>query len=340
MVLVPKNVHNPESDTEESDIDKRSWATDQSKWWEVKVNPYETIELALPESIYTAVLLIPAAFEAKQYGCLKKKNRTNLFIVIQVWCLFLITLCFQVTFTWYIKVLFESNIGGDREEEFANNIASHSWDTCSYGYTNQVRAIWRQEYATDFFLRVLCLMVFAAYCIADVYQSMWMLMWLFYLPNSKDCGVQRLRTGPDQEDKDLVEVKNGLPCWLKIFNTQLVLIPKLSVAAFLLCYGSGFLLAARTNEDVILNSLALVFVIELDEYMYGYGLPLNIKNYCEAVPPVIPNTDVIERYSYINGLFGMTWNFLLLATATYALYRTYCRWPEGDYISNDIFFGG
>jgi len=337
MVVVPANIYDPEEDTDE--ISEGGWEH-ESKWWDVRVNPYETLELALPESIYTAVLLIPAAFEAKDYGCGSKKGRTHLFIALQVWFLYIVTLSFQAIFTWYVKVLYESKITGEREEDFPNADPSHSWETCSYGYTNQIQSEWSQYYATDFFLRILCLMVFAAYCIQDLFQSMWMLMWIFYLPTSPGCNVHQLKTGPDQENKDLVEVKNGLPCWLKLFNTQFVLIPKLSVAAFLLCYGAGFLLAARKDADVVLNALALVFVIELDDYMYSYGLPFNLKNYCETVPPVIPNTDVIERYSYINGLFGMTFNFLLLGVATYGLYSTFCRWPEEEYFHEDIFFQG
>lgn len=335
MVKVPENVFLDGDETEPSVSDDH-FVDNPDDWEELKINPYQNPELTLPESIYTACLLVPAAFDAHEYRCGSKDGRTNYFIVAQVYFLFFVNVCVQCVFAVYVKILFEDQSPGDRDLDANDTEPSHSFSTCGYGYTNEL--VPQRLYSTDFYLRILCLAAFAVFCLQDLFQTMWMLMWVYYLPTT-GCGIEKVKIGLDQEDKTSHEIKNGLPMWLKLINTFFVLMPKLFVAATLLCWGGGFVVGATSNEDVLLNSLALVFVIELDEYMYSFALPKNLKKFCEEMPPVIPNTDFITTFTYWNSLCGMIFNFIILMGTTQAMYWYFCRWPEQKYWPDDIFWG-
>ena len=82
MVRVPTNVEvsEEESDVEDSDA---SFKDTPDNWETLLVDTTEKPEIALPESIYTACLLIPAAFNSEEYTCFTKDGRFNIFVNMQ-----------------------------------------------------------------------------------------------------------------------------------------------------------------------------------------------------------------------------------------------------------------
>merc|ERR1711957_1101260 len=76
-----------------------------------------------------------------------------------------------------------------------------------------------------------------------------------------------------------------------------IFIPKLLVATVLLSEGCVWLAASRSFLDLILNSLALAFVTNVDELLHQVYLPVrlqrNLENSVLACP--LPNMSPAER---------------------------------------------
>jgi hypothetical protein len=54
----------------------------------------------------------------------------------------------------------------------------------------------------------------------------------------------------------------------------------------LVCAGSGFILVAESNQDVILEAMALGFITDNDENLFEALVPLNLREVSESMPPM------------------------------------------------------
>merc|ERR1740121_1091958 len=68
----------------------------------------------------------------------------------------------------------------------------------------------------------------------------------------------------------------GLTRWARVLLYLLVFLPKFAISCFLLHIGSRWLITGSFS-DTILNSLALGFVIEIDDLLFATVLPIAMQ---------------------------------------------------------------
>ena len=71
----------------------------------------------------------------------------------------------------------------------------------------------------------------------------------------------------------------------KIAGIVLLVIPKLAIGLWLTWVGSRFVLLSITNTDLVLNCLAMAFVIEIDELVYEIASNQHSKKNAEHLKP-------------------------------------------------------
>lgn len=66
----------------------------------------------------------------------------------------------------------------------------------------------------------------------------------------------------------------------------LVLLPFFAATCFNLWAGAGAVLRSGNDFDLVLNNVAAIFVLDLDDYAYALLLPQTIRNATEGLPPL------------------------------------------------------
>lgn len=136
------------------------------------------------------------------------------------------------------------------------------------------------EYGLEgYYCRLLCIFVFMV-GIADEFQNIRDLSkLLYYLPT---CEAKWIRyEAPDWADKTKVKhitgagelefvrfAVNGMPLRWKIFNTFVLLLPKIFIWRMLSLAGVHFLMETAAMVDQIVNTTALSFVFSVDELIF------------------------------------------------------------------------
>lgn len=81
--------------------------------------------------------------------------------------------------------------------------------------------------------------------------------------------IEKVDIGKAIEDHDGKHIIVGLPGWLKALTFSVVLLPRLLTSALLLWLGCRWLAATLDNIEVLINSIALEFVIRLNSLLYA-----------------------------------------------------------------------
>jgi len=71
-----------------------------------------------------------------------------------------------------------------------------------------------------------------------------------------------------------------------------VLLPKWMIAFYLMLYGNLFLLHSEGDTEVLLNAIALLFVLQLDEIIFALFVPARLRRMMEALPDLAVEEDV------------------------------------------------
>ena len=152
---------------------------------------------------------------------------------------------------------------------------------------------------TDYFLRLICLVTFVATCACDFKESFHYFQYILRVP---------MRNGSEQETDALNEVKTSLATKHVVVKDSDGNEHKLEVSAFggfsrweqlvalgwglikfamevgLVVAGSGYVLHADSNENLLLNSVALAFVSQIDDVAYNFAVTSAFKTYMRALP--------------------------------------------------------
>lgn len=111
--------------------------------------------------------------------------------------------------------------------------------------------------------------------------------------------VDDVLTAADEEDLRLVCLNGGSRMALFI----LVVIPKIVIAGCLLVMGLVWLTASPAYTDLILNSLALGFVLDIDSLLYETFLPARLHQSIEHMSFAMPlkakedeSADIVQAY--------------------------------------------
>jgi len=110
----------------------------------------------------------------------------------------------------------------------------------------------------------------------------------------------------------------GLAVWLKVSLVVFILIPRMIMCGFLMWLGARWLTATLGYADVLLNSLALVLILDLAELVYKTVVPFHGKRLVQSM--YVPHVRK-EEPENCQTMFGMI--FLgVFAFALSALYMT------------------
>jgi len=136
---------------------------------------------------------------------------------------------------------------------------------------------------TDPLLRWACLCVFTAGTLSDIAQSMNMGIWLYLLPTA----TQHMAVGYQIVDRQRVlDARWGLTRLQKTFAWLCVLVPKFAIAGFMFVIGTAFLSISSSNDVLIVNTVALNYILEIDELLFKVFVPDFVKNCVMNLPPI------------------------------------------------------
>mmetsp|Transcript_124949 Transcript_124949/g.358735 ORF Transcript_124949/g.358735 Transcript_124949/m.358735 type:complete len:294 (+) Transcript_124949:102-983(+) len=71
----------------------------------------------------------------------------------------------------------------------------------------------------------------------------------------------------------------------KAFIAVFILIPKLALAIGLLIYSFWFLMVSPNNMEIILNAVAFVFILQVDEALFGFFSLPEVRSLMDSLPP-------------------------------------------------------
>jgi len=123
----------------------------------------------------------------------------------------------------------------------------------------------------------------------------------------------------EDQDGSLVLVHGGMSVVRKVGLMLGVILPKLVVSVLLLIFGGCYLAASASDADLLLNSLAVVFIMELDDMIFAFFTPSRNKHLMAAVPPFDSNEEETGFWK-LNSHFGPTFKVLVVIFLVTSLY--------------------
>lgn len=133
----------------------------------------------------------------------------------------------------------------------------------------------------EFPLLIVSVAAFSTFCIGEIYETFWMAYWLSVQPTVAEHEV--LTFDSDEDDRQIV---SGMTAPYKMICYLLLILPKLVIGILTMYYGNTFLLVADSNQDVILEAMALAFITDNDENIFESLVPLNLREVSESMPPM------------------------------------------------------
>jgi len=289
--------------------------------------------LVLPDNIYTAAIILPMTRDPTEYGIITFWKNLQFFLLVS------------------------SNIVA---QSFLIGFISDIYNKQEKGGGKCGTDERQGDNPTDPKLRAIAQAIFIGYCMIDFLETWnmtlwWLDMsraipqkcwdWLNWVLNFLTCyccgfGITRKtrfcnRDGEEDDiSKEFADRIQGCHILRKMW-VHFILLLKYALNISLVVYGTGFLLLSETNADLILNALALTFVLELDEMFYQFFLTTEMKVMVETFTPMV----VIQEDSGTQLILS---NLTILARAgilggaTLLMYSFYCTdlWEEGKFNRN------
>jgi len=215
------------------------------------------VEVAIPENVYGAVTVLPMLIETHGFCD---------------WCSQKGILWLSLVVNWVVQIYFLNKIMDITHDGIvAMKLEGEDCETL------------------DPMLRILCIMYFSLYVLMDVEETIDLIVLVLYLiPNSPK--------GPSELFKfenvggDVQLIGGGFSKGRKIILMLTVMIPKLLVAFVMMFLGCKYLSGSGSNADLFLNSLALTFIIDVDEMMHISMTPKMGRRVLAAMPAFTSET--------------------------------------------------
>lgn len=286
--------------------------------------------LQLPDSIYTAAITLPLTQ-------LDRHPAWDNWMKLQVIGLLGANLFIQGMLTAYIWVFTQEN--GDEFGKCAKlDCASMLADECLENQA-QERCVWDaasstcsrdSEYELIANVYQVCIVIYIGYMLSDIIDSIYMTLWWKRLCSwNWNSNRFEIVNADGEEDEDVIEVAKVMmnTSWkYKAYVYICVLLPKYAIAFALLIIGAGYIVNTDSNENLILNALALGFIIELDEMIYEGLIGTRLRQFVEKTPVI--NIKGSERDASFTALafgrFGIVAKLLLLAIFSYSSLVYFC----------------
>jgi len=162
-------------------------------------------------------------------------------------------------------------------------------------------------------LLIVCYLLFCSGIIKDTRESFAIALWLKEFPTSDTWKELEIT----EFDDGISEITSGMTIWYKWFVIIFIVLPKISIAVLLCLVGGIYLSRSETREELILNSVALFFVMEVDEMLWANLIPTEHQRITTEMPPIksplarIPWMLVL--FTLVNGIATLASNGVLTA---------------------------
>lgn len=180
----------------------------------------------------------------------------------------------------------------------------------------------------DIFVRLSCLTIFTFSCLTDLTETLDMHRWVQRLPHSSLMQPLQLQKFTKNREVSCRAV-TGITTSQKLFFYVCLLLPKLLVVAALFSYGAPYVLHAPDNENLILNSVAMVFVVDIDDIVFGFTMTSDTKAMMDSIPPLsLQEHEVLNTSVFY---FEVAWpltSFVLVGGAVAGMYSTWCEFHQ------------
>lgn len=170
------------------------------------------------------------------------------------------------------------------------------------------------ECESSFLLTICCVISFTCYNVAEVFETFWMIHWIYSQPTCEE--HQRLKFSTVNDEKEIV---SGMTAAYKWWCYLYVIAPKLLIGGLLTYYGNTFLWVSDTNQDVILNAMSLGFITQNDEAMFATLVPQHMKDAAENLPPA-----KVSNAAKVTFLFEPYFAMVAVAVIVFATYADVC----------------
>lgn len=137
------------------------------------------------------------------------------------------------------------------------------------------------ELNTDPWLRLLATMAFAVSMIKELAENWNMVLWLYHVKNE----AEHRQLWIKEIDGEKV-IDTGLTACQKLLFVCQAIIPKYVVAFLLIHFGGMFIKHSESDSDLILNCVALEFILEFDTVLYQTFTPPFCQRILDELPPI------------------------------------------------------
>jgi hypothetical protein len=134
------------------------------------------------------------------------------------------------------------------------------------------------EYGVEsYYLRLTCCFIFVLGLWPDLLGSVELAYLLYHLPTKAMPWMQYDKAADPKEEGSVSFQVNGMPLHWKIINVVFVLLPKLYIWFLTADIGIVFLLETPTIEAMVINAVALGFILSIDETLICGLMPPAVK---------------------------------------------------------------
>ena len=137
---------------------------------------------------------------------------------------------------------------------------------------------------SDTYLRIACLTLFTAFMYDELVETVEMMQWHIAIPTETTHKALRIKIHKTDTAKKPA-LSNGFTIAHKISNFVFICIPKGLMGLFFLVIGGMYISVSGSNETIIMNTLALYFVLEIDEFIFMGFVSPKLKSSMESLPP-------------------------------------------------------
>jgi len=234
------------------------------------------------------------------------------------------------------------------------------------------------EYGLEnYYCRLVCCLIFMMGVVDDLYSSISLAFLLYHVPSRPEVwikydppswveghgslNVDHLKCINNWSELHLVKFQvAGMPLFWKGINFCIVLVPKLFIWYTLVSSGFHFLMETAGIEDVIVNCMALAFILSIDEMMFERLATVATKHMMKNLEAMAlfetheeeneAQDDVLRRFHRDElgaAKYRILWLvfprrlaiiLLLMAVFVFRYYREHCvRGEDGSWVSQPMY---
>eukprot|EP00929_Paragymnodinium_shiwhaense_P048816 TRINITY_DN24642_c0_g2_i2.p1 TRINITY_DN24642_c0_g2~~TRINITY_DN24642_c0_g2_i2.p1 ORF type:complete len:434 (-),score=47.11 TRINITY_DN24642_c0_g2_i2:415-1716(-) len=204
--------------------------------------------------------------------------------------------------------------------------------------------------------RLVCVFVFMITVIEELYLIVRMIRFLLYIPNESQPWLVETESTNAEEETDVQVRVAGMSVFWKLFSASTVLLPKAVLWAMTVDVGVSFLMETDGICDIIVNSVALTFLLTMDETIFEGLMSAKTKYLLSACKDYETGgasknaaAEPAEEKPLCSRVCGALWNVVnqscwkLLLTAlltvvfTMHYYGRHCTYVSGRWVSQPMY---